>query len=465
MEDDHEELLQYSDDESVSETQEEEDNVCPVEPEDYRHLAVVPHSKLEFFSCFLSLILSSTVLLIILPLYISAINVEANVYSILAFNAPLATALLGVVLILLKYLCGKCRTQEIFAMPVGFRRLLELSGLYIGFCYLYMYASDRNRVLCHMQDPIKGIIVVFALLNYFFFCRSFMGLHRIFSTTTVIVGLFISVDYGLCDEFVCRGYDRAQLFDDTGSWSWQVHSIWTQAYIFSLILIAAFYTLLDRCVVPSYSAMPSSITSPPVVNTISITVTGNSSNLEQDVPEQDKRVVNPQLVTKSAVLFAFWIHVMVCALMLLTFWVDFIPGIGKGHSAMESLNFTKQGLMCHFTSHAEALNCQSVFWYSVGFQIAYVLFAISSIKFLTLTQSAVFTIATMSSALPIIGIWWTLFHASPSGALVWAPKVRGEFICSIIGLPIVFLGLGLLCKAHFKDVRKLRPMVLISVRS
>lgn len=82
-----------------------------------------------------------------------------------------------------------------------------------------------------------------------------MGLHRIFSTTIVIVGLFICVDYGLCDEFVCRGYDRVKLSDDTGSWSWQVHSIWTQAYILSLILIAAFYTLLDRCVVPSYSTV------------------------------------------------------------------------------------------------------------------------------------------------------------------------------------------------------------------
>lgn len=67
--------------------------------------------------------------------------------------------------------------------------------------------------------------------------------------------------------------------------------------------------------------------------------------------------------------------------------------------------------MCHFTGP----KCQSVYWYSLVFQIAYVLFTISSIKFLTLTQSAVFTIATMSSALPIIGIWWTLFQASPSG--------------------------------------------------
>lgn len=77
-----------------------------------------------------------------------------------------------------------------------------------------------------------------------------MGLHRIFSTTTVIVGLFVAIDYGLCDEFVCRGYDRKQIIDDTGPWSWKVHSIWTGLYIFGLTMFAAFFTLLDRQVLP-----------------------------------------------------------------------------------------------------------------------------------------------------------------------------------------------------------------------
>lgn len=49
--------------------------------------------------------------------------------------------------------------------------------------------------------------------------------------------------------------------------------------------------------------------------------------------------------------------------------------------------------------------------------MAYILFTISSFKLLILSQSYVFTIAAMSYALPVIGVWWSLFYASPSGKL------------------------------------------------
>lgn len=77
-----------------------------------------------------------------------------------------------------------------------------------------------------------------------------MGLQRIFSTTTIIVGLFISVDYGLCDEFRCRGNERERRSDDAGVWTWQTHSIWAAVYIAGLFLFATFFTLLDRFLVP-----------------------------------------------------------------------------------------------------------------------------------------------------------------------------------------------------------------------
>lgn len=38
-----------------------------------------------------------------------------------------------------------------------------------------------------------------------------------------------------------------------------------------------------------------------------------------------------------------------------------------------------------------------------------------------------------------------------SGFLVWSPSVTGELICSLLGLPIILIGLVLLCKSHFKD--------------
>lgn len=73
-----------------------------------------------------------------------------------------------------------------------------------------------------------------------------MGLQRIFSATTIIVGLFIAVDYGLCDEFRCRGFEREKVPDDVGPWNWQTHAIWTTVYIAGLALFAAYFALLDR---------------------------------------------------------------------------------------------------------------------------------------------------------------------------------------------------------------------------
>jgi hypothetical protein len=76
-----------------------------------------------------------------------------------------------------------------------------------------------------------------------------MSLQKIFCSTTIIVGLFISVDYGLCDEFRCRGNEREHPSEDAGDWSWQSHSVWTFVYILGLALWSLSYTLLERYLV------------------------------------------------------------------------------------------------------------------------------------------------------------------------------------------------------------------------
>ena len=71
-----------------------------------------------------------------------------------------------------------------------------------------------------------------------------MSLQRIFSSTTIIVGLFISVDYGLCDEFRCRGREvSAHVTTVKGSWG--VKAIWTFVYVGALAAFAMFFTLLE----------------------------------------------------------------------------------------------------------------------------------------------------------------------------------------------------------------------------
>jgi hypothetical protein len=39
---------------------------------------------------------------------------------------------------------------------------------------LVIYSLERKKVICHLQDPMKGIVLVFALVYYFFFCRKSM---------------------------------------------------------------------------------------------------------------------------------------------------------------------------------------------------------------------------------------------------------------------------------------------------
>lgn len=71
-----------------------------------------------------------------------------------------------------------------------------------------------------------------------------MSLQRIFSTTTIIVGLFISVDYGLCNEFRCRGREiSAHVVTIKGTWG--IRAIWTLIYVGALAIFAMFFTLLE----------------------------------------------------------------------------------------------------------------------------------------------------------------------------------------------------------------------------
>lgn len=49
--------------------------------------------------------------------------------------------------------------------------LFKISSLYALAGILVTLSLDEERVLCHLQDPIKGIVLVFSLVYYFFFCR------------------------------------------------------------------------------------------------------------------------------------------------------------------------------------------------------------------------------------------------------------------------------------------------------
>lgn len=134
---------------------------------------------------------------------------------------------------------------------------------------------------------------------------------------------------------------------------------------------------------------------------------------------------------------------------------------GKQHrvnSSLENgLNEMLSGEQRPATSTTDPIgNCSRTQIYSLILLLFYIIFASCLINFLVISESAVFTVCVVSGALPLIGIFWSLFEISFDSSdqtvgLIWSPELSGELICSLLGMPIVFLGIGLLCHAYFRE--------------
>lgn len=101
-------------------------------------------------------------------------------------------------------------------------------------------------------------------------------------------------------------------------------------------------------------------------------------------------------------------------------------------------------------------NCGRTQIYSIVLLFVYILFAACLVSFLVISESAVFTVCVVTAALPLVGVFWSLFEISyeisdQTVVLIWSPEVSGELICSLLGAPIVFLGIFLLCRAYFNE--------------
>ncbi|XP_069691545.1 uncharacterized protein [Periplaneta americana] len=459
------------------------------------------YEKLQFVCIGLVLCVSSTALIILLPLYMEVVNVPGDAYTAILFTSFWTV----VVLLVLSCVVGKFGSgvKAVLVPPFAFSTVLRTGLIYGISCFVVIYSLERKKVICHLQDPIKGIVLVFSLVYYFFFCRKMMGLQKMFCSTTIIVGLFISVDYGLCDEFRCRGYERQRRSEDAGDWSWQSHSVWTLAYIVALALWSLSFTLLEGQLVTSagftYIGMGGSrlATVSRLVSTRDshshssvrhsrplLQITEDSQDLpshqepSNGIPSEHRRHITymkHQYCDPSnrprTLSVALWLHLWTFVLVVALCWTDMTSVLGKGSSAAEFFNLTRNGLYCHFGGHNKQAHnlsddvtlvrnheyCYQVTLYAWPFLTAYILFVLSSVQFLIISESAVFTVAMSTTALPLAGIWWSLFRmvgataASSSGLLQWCPVVTGELICSLLGLPIVLIGVILLFKAHFKE--------------
>lgn len=170
-EDDHDDLLRCSDDDSMTENEEQclptdKQGFLPAVTENYPI-----QSKFQFLTVGILLMLSSTFLTILLPLYLEAVNVPGDAYTMIQFISAFS------VLILMIIICIRhgYKQESILAKwkeaPIDWDKIIKIAAMYIISGFMVVYAVDRKRVMCHLQDPIKGIVLVFSLVYYFFFCR------------------------------------------------------------------------------------------------------------------------------------------------------------------------------------------------------------------------------------------------------------------------------------------------------
>ncbi|XP_078042581.1 uncharacterized protein LOC144472966 isoform X2 [Augochlora pura] len=420
--------------------------------------------KFSFIATLFAVVVSITFLIISYPLYLESVSSVSSAYTGLLFTALSSTCILGIVW----FVVGRISPPPPLipnSMRIKIPRcaLLKISFVYALSGILITLCLDQSRVVCHLQDPIKGITLVFSLVYYFFFCRKMMSLQRIFSSTTIIVGLFISVDYGLCDEFRCRG--REVSAHTTGArGSWGVRAIWTFVYVGSLAAFAMFFTLLEGHYTTEQQNMCQIVASQQNSFLYTVSRLVSSRDIRRRGSEEEggrllhvtdpDPTVKPKHIPKPPILETlFYIHSIAFFAILSLCWLDTLPGIGRGLSPVDLYRTLAHGLTCHFRNPESCSNIAAHGW---TFLIAYTVFSISALNFLSMNESAVFTVATATVSLPLSGIWWSIYKmeiGAHGGFIVWSPGVTGELICALLGLPVVLLGLGLLVRSHFRDTQ------------
>lgn len=167
-----------------------------------------------------------------------------------------------------------------------------------------------------------------------------MGLRKLFAAATAIVGLFISVDYGLCDRFRCRGVDVPTT--TPVSVGWQGRSVWTIVYIVGVALWTLQFSLLEGDIVTSSAVSLEynhfrvwvtlkryffqRVNTTPRMNLLT-TVSRIVSNATAKLPNQPSPKAS--IPKPNALHVALWIHGLALLVTIPFGWIDVIPGSGS----------------------------------------------------------------------------------------------------------------------------------------
>lgn len=186
---DIDELLPHSDDDWMTENEEP----CLPSSTTNEKECFIPNtaqsetfkSKLYFIGLGCILIFTSTFLLIALPLYSNAVNSKGDSYTLLFFTSTVTVLILFACKMVVKYYLKNDTSissteNSNYRNPNNCLDYIFKIGISLGIAAIFIiYSTDQKRVMCHLQDPIKGIILVFALIFYFFFCRKCKFLYML----------------------------------------------------------------------------------------------------------------------------------------------------------------------------------------------------------------------------------------------------------------------------------------------
>lgn len=508
----------------------------------------------------MGLMVTSALLLVLIPLYQSQFIAEStknNSHGMLLFVQPLATLFL----ILTTIICSavfkwNIRLLKFPSIPV--KKLIFIS-LCFGLASTLVIVGSYKRVACHLQDPLKGTALAFSLLFYFFFCKRLMGLQKIFSATTSVIGLFISVDYGLCDEFHCHG-NVISFKDKLSHTGWQGRAFWALIYTIGISLWSLHIALLEGCFVESDETHTRKAN---ILKTISKFVSSHDDKQKilNEIPSsksQDSEISTSSRKNIHPLHVAMWVHIFGTLFAVLFGAVDIFPITGTHIKTFtEHWIESKHTFQCHLNISSSSSSTNTIYFetnfsnskqttimntisksklqkpnnditfvhkditihpnrtsrsslidsdkhqhkisqlnaflkyknttsnhlpsksgnlknvgpknikvdcshnsgfYAIILICTYMGFVACLFNILCISQSAVFTVAMATGTLPFTGLFWSFYKLDTQNSLnatiIWSPSVSGELICSLLGTPIVFLGIVFLLKSHYSDMLK-----------
>lgn len=378
----------------------------------------------------IALVLVTTGLVIMLPVYLESINVAGDAYSALIFTS-IFTALPIVLFVQLRY-SYFCQVSRLG--PTSPSAILK-TGMFHGMAMLMIVlALDRKRVVCHAQEPLMGLMVMYMIIIYFFYKGPELSSPKMFSLCGVLGGLFLAMDFQLNNMYLCHGRTRLSPEDDGGHWSAQAHALWTIVYAAALFLFTLSWLLLEREVLskkPGTGGLS-------MVSTVSGRMAAPGSDAEALISSGGGGVTLTVPLHNSSEakwgIHLVWFTLASLTTIMMLFWTDFFTALGKAGSPQEFVKLTSGGLRCHFHWGEE---CGPTALYGWLVVILHVTFLVLIGRVMAASHSMIFTLATTSVSLPVQALWWALFTTGGHFGIHWHPQVTGELIFSLLGLPIM----------------------------